>query len=74
MSKIYAVTNAADGHRAVRLVKAATKAGAIRHVASDTIAAAIASQETMWDAAKRGIIIEEVGAADPEPAPAGGEA
>lgn len=72
--KVYAVTNAADGHRNVRLVRAATKAGAVRHVATDTIKAAIASQETMWDAAKRAIEIEETAAvAEPEQAPAGGE-
>lgn len=45
-----------------RLIRALTKAQAIRHVANDTISAALAEQQDMFDLATAGVKIEDAGA------------
>lgn len=56
---IYLITNRSTD--AQRLVRAANKAAAIRHVAADTLGAQVASSETLVDLLQDGVRVETAG-------------
>jgi len=56
---IYLITNRATD--AQRLVRAANKATAIRHVAVDTLGAQVASAETLVELLQDGVRVEDAG-------------
>ena len=62
---IYKVTvNAPNGHKSERLVKAATPAQAVRHVARPMIQAEVAGIEEALELRGAGVAVEEVGVGD----------
>lgn len=63
-TRIYLVMNRADSSH--RLVRAANQAQAVRHVARDTICAAVAGQETLVDMLGDGHKVEDARADEPE--------
>lgn len=65
-TRIYLVTNRADSSQ--RLVRAANQAQAVRHVARDTITAAVAAQETLVEMLLGGHDVEDTRADEPEAA------
>ena len=65
MSRIYAVHKKEDGAE-VSLVKADTKAGALRHVAEKTLTADVASQDELVKLVSAGVKVEDA-KADPAP-------
>jgi len=64
-SRIYTVTR--KGHGTVRLVRAATWAQALRHVARDEFTTAVATQDQLVEGTRRGVAVEEAAADTPEP-------
>jgi len=62
-ARIYKVT--APGQHAPRMVRAGTRAQAIRHVVADTVFAAVASQDDLVSMLQDGATIESA-SADPD--------
>jgi hypothetical protein len=60
---IYLITNRSTD--AQRLVRAANKAAAIRHVAADTLGAQVAAAETLVELLQDGVRVEDAGAEPP---------
>jgi hypothetical protein len=65
MSRIYAVHKKEDGAD-VALVKADTKAGALRHVAEKTMTAEVPSQEDLVKLIQAGVKVEDAKAEAPD--------
>ena len=56
---VYLITNRSTDTQ--RLVRAANKAAAIRHVAADTLGAQVASAETLIELLQDGVRVEDAG-------------
>lgn len=57
MKRIYII----EGNGETNLVKATTKASAVRHIASKVFTAAVASQDQLVELASNGVKVEEAG-------------
>ena len=66
MSRIYVVHTKETQEKS--LVRADTKAGALRHVAEKTMTAEVVSQDDLYDLASKGVKVEDAGKDEPEKA------
>jgi hypothetical protein len=62
--RIYVVSQSTGTEVKRRLVRAATQAQAIRHVASATLAAASATQDDLVELVSKGVAVEEASGAE----------